>query len=360
MNAAALARVSLLTCVSIGTLQAQASRAAVPSEPVQAILEALRSYQVVGLGLGAHNNEQGHAFLLSLVRHPEFPAAEADLIVECGNALYQDVMDRFMGGAEIPDESLRRTWQDTTQPHAGCDVPIHEELYRTIRSVNTALPAQQRIRVLLGDPPVDWYSPTAKEDRGRFMAMRVSHPAQVVQKEVLARGRRALIVYGQMHLQRSQMATNYDMSNALAQTVVSLLAGQGVSVFTVWGNARADLATLQPSIATWTRPSLTLVRGTVLGATDFEFFYGSPLPRAFVKAGKISPVPREEWRALRMEEQFDAVLYLGPPSTMTTAELPRARCADVGYMTLRLGRLDSDGPKPEADRLRQYCAALLK
>jgi hypothetical protein len=356
----ALERAFVVIWISMATLHAQAPRAAVAGEPVRSILEALRSHQVVGLGLGAHNNEQGHAFLLSLVRHPEFPASEADLVVECGNALYQDVMDRFISGEEIPDESLRRIWQDTTQPHAGCDVPIHEELYRTMRSVNAALPAQRRIRVLLGDPPVDWNSPTAKQDRSTFMAMRASHPAQVIQKAVLAKRRRAVVVYGQMHLQRAQMATNYDMSHPIAQTVVSLLAGQGVSVFTVWGNSRADLAVLQPSIADWTRPSLALVRGTVLGAADFEFFYGAPLPRVLMKSGQVSPVPREEWRALRMEEQFDAVLYLGPPSTMTTAELPRARCADVGYMTLRLGRLEAEGPKSEADRLRQYCAASLK
>jgi hypothetical protein len=153
------------------------------------------------------------------------------------------------------------------------------------------------------------------------------------------------------------MATNYDMSHPLAQTVVSLLEGQGVTVFTVWGNSRADLATVQPTIDTWTRPSLALTRGTVLGAADFEFFYASPMPRAQLKAGKISPVPREEWRALRMEEQFDAVLYLGPPSAMTTAELPLALCADPAYMKMRLGRLDEVGPKIEADRLRQHCAA---
>jgi hypothetical protein len=81
----------------------------------------------IGLGLGAHNNEQGHAFLLSLIRHAECPPSGTDLVVECGNARYQDVMDRFIAGDDIPHESLRRTWQNTTQPHAGCDVPIHEE-----------------------------------------------------------------------------------------------------------------------------------------------------------------------------------------------------------------------------------------
>src|SRR5687768_5591875 len=267
----------------IGTVHAHTPKSAAPVEPVRAILDAIRSHQVVGLGLGAHNNEQGHAFLRALVRHAEFPVTATDLVVECGNARYQDVMDAFV--VEVVDisyVSLRRSWQDTTQPHAGCDTLIHEELFRTVRSINGQLPAARRIRILLGDPPIDWDTPTTKEDRGKFMAMRVSHPTQVIQKEVLAKGRHALVVYGQMHLQRRQMATNYEMSHPLAQTIVSLLEREGVTVFTVWGNSRADVATLQPSVADWSRPSLTMLRGTTLGAADFEFFYSSPMPRALI------------------------------------------------------------------------------
>ena len=341
-------------------LRGQGPAPAVPVDAATTILNALRSHQVVGLGLGAHNNEQGHTFLLTLIRHPNFSSTAADLVVECGNARFQDVMDRFVAGGDVEYSSLRRTWQDTTQPHAGCDVPLHEELYRAVRNVNVASSARSQIRVLLGDPPIDWESPTAKQDRGKFMAMRDTHPAQIVQHEVLAKGRRALVVYGQMHLQRKQMASNYDMSHPLAQTIVSLLEGQGIKVFTVWGNSRADLQSIQPSIASWQPPTLTLVRGTVLGSTDFEFFYAAQFPRATVKDGKIAPLAREEWRTLPMSDQFDAVLHLGAPSAMTTAEIPASLCADAEYMKMRLGRLDAEGPKPEADRLRKHCTDVLK
>ena len=182
-----------ITVISFGNLQAQASSPAVPIEPVRAILNAFQSYQVVGLGTGAHNNEQGHAFVLSVIRHADFPAAGADLVVECGTARYQDVMDRFISGEEVRREVLRRAWEDTTQPHAGCETPIHEELYRAVRTVNTALPKERRIRVLLGDPPIEWDSPTAKADRGTFMAMRDSYPAQTIRKEVLGKNSKSAV-----------------------------------------------------------------------------------------------------------------------------------------------------------------------
>jgi hypothetical protein len=363
MNGNALAN-SLLVgviLVSVGEgVHAQNSAPAVPVEPITAVLEAIRSHQAVGLGTGAHNNEQGHAFLLSLVRDPRFASAGADLVVECGSARYQDVMHRFIAGDDVPQGTLRRAWEDTTQPHAGCETPIHEELYRAVRSINAALPNERRLRVFLGDPPIDWNSPTAKQDREKFMLMRDSYPAELIQREILAKGRRALIVYGQGHLQRKQMLSNYDMSHPVAQTIVSLLESGGVNVFTVWGNTRVDLETLQASIASWPRPSLTLVRGNVLGAADFQFFFSDISNRLAVKDGKLVPIPRDQWRSLRMEDQFDALLYLGPPSSITTSQFPASLCADAPYMKMRLARLDAYGPKEEAERLRQRCADTVK
>jgi hypothetical protein len=333
----------------------QGSRPAMPIEPVTGVLAALRSHRVVGLGIGEHNNEQGHAFLLTLIRHVDFPAAGADLVVECGTARHQHVMDRFIAGENVLYEALRRTWEDTTQPHEGCEIALHEELYRAMRDVNAALPKDQRVRVFLGDPPIEWQSPTEKQDREKFMLMRDTYPAELIQREILAKGRRALVIYGQGHLQRLQMLSNYDMSHPAAQTIVSVLERNGINVFAVWGNTSADLETLQPDIASWPRPSLASLRGTVLGAADFQFFFSAISNRFAVKDGKLAPLARDRWRSLRMEEQFDALLYLGPPSSITIARLPAQLCADAAYMKMRLRRLEAYGPKDSAERLRQYC-----
>ena len=181
-------------------------------------------------------------------------------------------MDRFVAGEDVSHETLRRTWEDTTQPHAGCE-PLSTKSSTCRPDGKRSSPQGQRVRIFLGDPPIDWNSPTEKQDREKFMLMRDSYPAELIQRDILSKGRRALIVYGQGHLQRKQMLSNYDMSHPVAQTIVSLLESSGVNVFTVWGNTRADLETLQASIASWPRPSLTLVRGNVLGATDFQFSF---------------------------------------------------------------------------------------
>ncbi len=70
----------------------------------------------MALGEGAHGTEQSHAFRLALIRSPRFTATVNDIVVECGNALHQDVMDRFTRGDDVSYDSLRAVWQDTTQP----------------------------------------------------------------------------------------------------------------------------------------------------------------------------------------------------------------------------------------------------
>jgi hypothetical protein len=50
--------------------QVATPRLAVPLDPIAAILDAFRSHSIIAPDEGNHNNEQGHAFRLSLIRDP--------------------------------------------------------------------------------------------------------------------------------------------------------------------------------------------------------------------------------------------------------------------------------------------------
>jgi len=57
-----------------------------------------------------------------------------------------------------------------------------------------------------------------------------------------------------------------------------------------------------------------------------------------------------------MEEQIDAVLYLGPASTRRLAPLPASICADRAYVDVHLRRMALAGlPPSEAARLKELC-----
>jgi hypothetical protein len=351
--------VTLLLAASVAPRSFQDASSPPPAVPVEAIggiLEAFKTHQLVALS-DAHGNEQAHAFLLSLVRDPRFASAVDDIVVEFGNSRYQDLMDRFIRGEDVPYESLRRVWQDTTQASANIDVPINEEFFRAVRALNASLPRDDRLRVLLGDPPIDWDTVRHRDDYRVWMEMRDSYPAALITVEVLARKRRALIVYGHGHFQRRNVHANFDMTDWRAQTIVSLLERSGpIQVFSIW--RYADIARIQPNAESWRVPSLAVLRGTSLGAADASRYFGWGT-RSTVKDGKIVPVQEDQWQSLRAEDQFDAVLYLGPPSAMTRSKWSPALCSDSAYMAMRLKRIAMSGlPKAEAERLKKYCAGV--
>src|SRR5258708_35312549 len=99
----------------IQAAQPSAPRLASPVEPVAAILDAFRSNNIVALS-EPHGNEQAHALRLALIRDPRFPTVANDIVWECGNARYQDVMDRFVRGEDVPDTALRQAWRNTGWP----------------------------------------------------------------------------------------------------------------------------------------------------------------------------------------------------------------------------------------------------
>jgi len=330
----------------------------VPVEAVGAIVDALRSHSIVTIE-EAHGDELMLAFTLALIRDPRFAAVANDLVVEEGNARDQDLMDRYVRGDDVPIQELRQVWENHTVPlNATGRSTIIPEVYSAVREINSSRPRDRQLRVLLGDPPIDWDAVTTPADHRKWIEMRDSHPAALIQLEVLAKGRRALVMYGQMHLQRRQIVANYDMEAWQAQTIVSILERTTpTKVFSVWREPK--LVALLPEAASWRVPVLTLTRSTVLGGIDFGKYSVANLPRASIQDGRLVPVPRGQWRVLPMEEQFDAVLYLGPsPPQPPTARNSPAMCSDRDFLEERLRRLTLGGPPGSADRLQQYCAGL--
>jgi hypothetical protein len=192
---------------------------ATPVDPVTAIVNAFGDHDIVALG-DAHGNVQSQNFLKVLIRDPRFAAVANDIVVEFGNARYQDVIDRFVRGEAVDERSLRSVWQNTTVAN---EIPVDQAFFETVRAVNATLPPDRRLRVLLSDPPIDWATVKTRQDHFAWLAMRDTYPAALVQIEVLAKRRRALLVYGQLHFQRRNIMSNLEMDDWRAQTIVSLI-----------------------------------------------------------------------------------------------------------------------------------------
>jgi hypothetical protein len=283
-------------------------------DAIEAILDAFRRHAVVAID-EPHGNEQSHAFRLSVIRDSRFHALVNDILVEFGNSRYQPVMDRFVAGEAVPYAELREVWENTTQPHTIWDRPIYEEFYRTVRALNATLPPERRLRVLLGDPPIDWETIRTPEDlqsARKTQPGRSTHPADVLIKESLSKGRRAVVVYGGLHLIR-QNPQGANLIERIERAV-------GARTFVVLTHPFASLDALAVKHENWPYPRLALTGDSSLAS------------------------------------QMDAVLYLGPASKRTFSRLTAALCSDSGYREMRVRRMTLSGNKNAAEQLEKECA----
>ena len=169
------------------------------------------------------------------------------------------------------------------------------------------------------------------------MLRRDSHPAELIQREVLARGRRALVVYGDGHVQAR--------SERPGRSLVGILETAGTKVFTVTSTF-ADLAKFQSEVAAWPRPWLASLKGTFLGRVPYETFFGPPPPVEFFKAHP------------NIEDHYDAVLVLGTAESLRLAPIEYPHCAEPDYVKMRVARMTLSGmPATVGERLAKECAA---
>jgi hypothetical protein len=329
-----VASLALLTTVGVLSQATPPPTPALPLNPIAAILEAFKTHDIVALG-EPHGNEQAAAFRVALVQDPRFADVVDDIVVEAVNSRYQDTVDRFVSGQNVTDATLRQAWQNTTIANFLWERPIYEHFVRAVRDVNLSRAKQKRLRLLLGDPPIDWNAVRTADDLVTWLLERDASAVNVIREQVLAKRHRALVIYGEGHFWRHHAGNN----------LVTRLERDGTSVFTLSTPIQTDLANVQPDVTTWPKPSVARLRGTVIGAKEFVYFF---------------PNPRITTDSPRYEDQIDAVLYLGSPTTMTTSMLPAALCADERYLSMRVARMQLDpgppGSPPPRDRLRRNCA----
>ena len=119
------------------------------------------------------------------------------------------------------------------------------------------LPTRNRMRVLLGDPPIDWKSVTSPADED-MNDWRDAHFAWVVEREVIRKGHKALLFAGGAHISRKVI-----LPNSLIHLLDARFPKKTLVVSAV------DLTRIKPALAsrirTWPVTSATEVRGTWLG-----------------------------------------------------------------------------------------------
>jgi hypothetical protein len=288
-----------------------------PRDAIGSILAAVDRFPLVALG-ERHMLQEMHDLYTALLRHPSLPGTITDIVVEFGNALYQDIADRFILGDEpIARAELEQIWRLTIGGGVYWDAPVYEQFFRTVRAVNWMLPSGRRIRVLLGDPPFDHRKVRSVADQGYVRSVtgqRDAHYAGVVEREVLRKGRRAVLIAGSNHLLRGI----HDQSTPPAPNAATRLVERHPGALYVIdllvlppGSSHDPLVRLaQENVAHWPRPAIATLSGTWLGATT------QSVEPWINGAAYLASTPA----SVRYGGQADAVLYLGPGEVLTASQ----------------------------------------
>jgi outer membrane protein OmpA-like peptidoglycan-associated protein len=244
--------------IAAATSRAHAKQDLTWRPAIDLVLSAFEQYPLVAVSEGAgHGELETREFFAALIRDRRFAPTVRDLVIEFGNARYQAVIDRYVTGAPVTRDELRHAWEDTTQISGVWSLPMYEQMLADVRSVNEGLPPAKRIRVLAGDPPIDWSAVTSPADED-MNDWRDAHFAHVIAREVIRQGERALILIGGAHISRKVIFPN---------SLIHLLDLRFPSQ--TWVAGVLDLERIEPEVRSRLRaitaPAGTSVRNTWLG-----------------------------------------------------------------------------------------------
>ena len=285
------------------------------------VLQAFETHDIVMLG-EIHWNKQEYEWLQSLVANPEFADRVDDIVMEFGHSLYQKSVDRYIAGEAVPIEKVQRAWRNVIG--LGPPPPIYGELYKAVREMNLRRRGKHQMRVLCGDPYINWDQVKKQDDLGPFLGHRDQWYAQVVKDEVLAKHHRAFLIAGSAHFLRKQ-GNGYiepELRRSGAKTFV-ILAGT---------NAVKGYDDLDHRFDSWVAPAIALLNGNWVGE--------------LLALPVISGGTQEIDSSLKLKDAADALLYLGPRDTLIAVQASRKEVDGTPYGKELLRRMTIFGYKP--------------
>src|SRR5262245_15581976 len=313
-------------CVFANVLGQQGLAEPNPGKAVEELIKVFDRFPIVALG-EVHRSRIEHDFIVSLLKHPDFANKVNDIVVEFGNARYQPILDRYLAGETVARTELRQVWRNTTQPTMTLDAPVYERFFGAVRAVNQSLPKQKQIRVLLGDPPIDWDAIKSSADLRPTMFDREGHFVGVVENETLSKGRKALLISGAAHLIRWSPSDVQGVTAAIEKLhpgkVFVVMPHQG------FGERNEEL---ERRLASWPKPGLALVKNNWLG--DLSPGAAYPVSNAIMillPDGGSAPASTK-FKGMKFQDMTDAYLYLGPKDSVIIEDaIPPEALQDEEY-----------------------------
>lgn len=170
--------------------------------PASFLNQQFEKYNIICLDEGPHGTLQSHAFIRTLLSNDSVSSKLNYLIVEFANIIYQDILDKYIYGEEVPDIELQKIWRNSTQAHSPLyEMPVYKKLLETIRDINRI--SGNKIRVLAGDPEIDWKEIQTTNDFFKSITQRDVFPSELAIKYGIKKNSKVLLIYGGEHITKN-------------------------------------------------------------------------------------------------------------------------------------------------------------
>jgi hypothetical protein len=172
------------------------------------------------------------------------------------------------------------------------------------------------MRVLLGDPPIDWPKIT-QASQARAWGSRDAYAASVVRTQVLDKSRRALLCYGMAHLFHSVPEAHLPPDLV---TILRQRTGERTYVIADLVPFAGDPGGLARKLSVYPRDTVIPAAGTWLGSFDAGLF-----AQLTFRSGS------NPYCGVPLRSIIDAGLYLGQPVDLTQSYWNPAIFLDPAY-----------------------------
>lgn len=285
-----------------------------------AFSRALQTHQLLALG-DVHGSTEVVGQLQAFLEDESHWRQVDDIVVEFGNARYQELADRYLLGDEsIPLQQLRPIWRDTLYFMAW-QYAAYEELVVQLQQWNRV--REHRVRLVLAEPAFDWGALGAG-DWQQLVDRRELGYLQAVEQQVIKPRRRAILLFGAFHTMETLVRLN-GRGEPFESLVALLEKRHPGSVYTVWPRMSGDGVKSAGEIQ-GAAPYLVPLASTGLGARPIN-----RLTRRIAEEG-----------APTLAQVADAYLYLS--TTDRNAPVSDAALADNAWhaeMRRRAGLVDT-------------------
>src|SRR5881394_1895287 len=316
------------------------------------IFAAFETHPLVGLG-DLHDLANEEAFYAGVVRDPRFATTVGNVVAEFGASQHQSVLDRYLAGEDVPYRELSKVWRNTVAWTPTVTGIGYQTFFAQVRAVNLSLPPGRRIRVLLSEPPIDWGAIHTKDEWQRIYDQRDPYVADVIAREILNRGKKALVIYGTGHFFPFPWPSTMPVPSTGTRTLREIVERTHPSAFYLItpyaGYEKPGCAAALEAATKWPKEVLIApVRGTPLESVLMKPECMSETMRG------VEPLPPAD-EVARLEKRFyeidmgiagDALLYLAPAAELMRAPSDPNIWMDVDYRKELVRRIEVKGFKP--------------